>query len=65
MPTVVELSDEVLGMSKEEQSRVLDEELDKFSAYMGNISDVRASGPLSQKERMIVKTYLIWRIKSE
>ena len=44
-------------LPKEKQEEAVDEELEAFSAWMGD-----KGGPLSRPERAIVKTYLAWKL---
>lgn len=51
-----------VGKTKEEQSVVLDQEVDRFSKYMENLSDWKAKGPLSPPERALLKSYLVAKL---
>lgn len=48
--------------SKEEQSRILDEEVETFSQWLTNLPDSRAAGALSSPERALIKTYLVQKL---
>lgn len=49
--------------TKEEVVSAIEEEIKKFSAFMGNINDPMAKGPLAQWEETILRTYLIHKFR--
>lgn len=51
-----------LGKSKEQLSKVLDAEVQRFSRYMESIADPNAKGPLSNPEAALVKSYLVAKL---
>jgi hypothetical protein len=60
MPDVIlKLAEEHASKTKEEISRIFDEEVERFSRYMATIGDWRAVGVLNNGERMLIKTFLV------
>ena len=60
MPNIVlKLADEHANKSKEELSKLFDEEVERFSEYMATIGDWRSVGPLNKMEKTLIKTYLV------
>ncbi|TXH11773.1 MAG: hypothetical protein E6R04_00635 [Spirochaetes bacterium] len=51
--------------SKEEVSKILDAEIDRFSNFMATIGDWKAAGPLSAPERTLIKTYLVHKLNGK
>ena len=62
MALELKLTQEHEGKTKEEVSALLDEEVEKFSVWMENLSDWRAKGALSKPEKALVKTYLVQKL---
>lgn len=60
-----ELAPEHREKPKEELSALFDEEVERFSKYMGSLKDFKAAGSLSKMERALVKTYLIFKMKEK
>lgn len=58
----LKLTPEHDGKTKEEISALLDEEVERFSVWMENLSDWRAKGALSKPEKALVKTYLVQKL---
>jgi hypothetical protein len=58
-PLKVEFLPEHKDKSKEELSRLLDGEVDRFSKFMEVVSDPKAAGALTPMERALIKTYLV------
>ena len=52
-----------VSMPKEELSKLIDIEVERFSAYMATIGDWKAVGPLNAMERTLVKTYIGTKLK--
>lgn len=61
----LEFKPEARDLTKDAQSKLLDEEIDAFSKFMEGLNDFKASGPLLPMERAIIKTYMIWKLKGE
>ena len=60
MPKVILTLDPSLeGKTKEEKSLIFDEEIQRFSDWLSQVSDFKAQGPLSRPERALIKTYLV------
>lgn len=59
------LSKNTEGLSKEELLKKMDEEVEKFSRYMANLPDSRARGALSNPEKALVKTFMVFMAKRE
>jgi hypothetical protein len=55
----IQLAPEHQNKSKEELSKLFDEEIERFSQYMSKLGDWRAAGPLADFERTLIKTYLV------
>lgn len=53
------------GKTKEEISVLMDEEVEKFSVWLDNLSDWRAKGALSKPEKALVKTYLVQKLQGK
>lgn len=51
------------GLSKEDISKLMDAEVEVFSKYMETIADLKAAGALHPIEKMLLKTYLIYKYK--
>lgn len=61
---IVELAEELRGRTKEEQLQILDEEVTRFSRFMADFpDDPRARGGLIPAERVLLKTYLISKLR--
>lgn len=45
--------------TKEQLLAVVNQELDRFSAYMERIGDWKARGALTEREKILLRTYLI------
>jgi hypothetical protein len=56
------MAPEHTGASKEEMLKLLDLEVEKFSAFMANLPDWRARGPLNNPEKALLKTYLVHKV---
>lgn len=56
------LSEEHAGKSKEEVSKILDGEVDRFSNWMATVGPL-IGGPLIPQERTLLKTYLYQKLK--
>ena len=61
----LKLAEEHASKPKSEQSRVLDDEVERFSQYMSSLGDWKARGHLISQERALIKTYLIFKLKEE
>lgn len=48
--------------SKEEQSKMLDEEVEIYSQWLADLPDEKAKGALSNPERALIKTYLVQKL---
>lgn len=48
--------------SKEEQSKVLDEEVEAYSQWLAALPDSRAAGAMNSAEKALIKTYLIQKL---
>lgn len=60
MPNItLTLDPNLEGKSKEEKSVLFDEEVQRFSDWLSQISDFKAQGPLTRPEKALLKTYLI------
>lgn len=59
----LQLPSDTAAGTKEEISKLLDTEIDKFSEYMCNIGDWKTAGPLLPQERALIKTYLVQKVK--
>jgi hypothetical protein len=62
---ILKLSDEHLHKSKEEVSKILDEEVERFSTWLTKTTDFRAQGALCKPERALIKTYLLRKLLKE
>ena len=61
---ILKLSEELEKASKEEKSKLIDAEIERFSEYMATeVPDIRARGPLMIPEKFLLKTYLIMKLK--
>lgn len=58
----VVLSDEYANKTKEEKSALLDREVESFSEYMSSISNEWFRGKLITQEKVLIKSYLVWKI---
>jgi len=56
------LDDEHKDKSKEELSKLFDEEIEKFSIYMSTIGDWKSVGPLNQQEKALIKSYIVFKV---
>lgn len=61
----VNLQDTHSQKSKEEISKILDGEIDRFSNFMATLGDWKSAGPLTAPERALIKTYLIQKINGK
>lgn len=60
MPDItLKLADEHEGKSKEEKSKLFDNEVQRFSDWLSRSGDFKSQGPLNNPERALIKTYLI------
>ena len=53
------LATEHEAKTKEEKSLLFDEEVQRFSHWLSQLSDFKAQGPLSKPEKALLKTYLV------
>ena len=51
--------------TKEELLAELDQEVEKFSIFMGNLEDWRVRGALNNPEKALLKTYLVNKIQGK
>lgn len=63
MDVILKLADGIASKSKEEQSKVLDEEVERFSQWLSNLPDKMVSGALNDPERALIKTYLVQKLR--
>lgn len=59
------LDDSHASKPKEEISKILDEEINRFSNFMATIGDWKSAGPLTAPERALIKTYLVHKINGK
>jgi hypothetical protein len=58
-----QFSEELSKAPKEEQSKALDAEVERFSQFMENeVPDIIARGPLMTPEKALLKTYLVQKL---
>lgn len=63
MHVTLKWTDPVFSLAaKEEQSKVLDEEVEAYSQWLSALPDSRVSGALNSGERALIKTYLIQKL---
>lgn len=62
MNVILKWSPEAELKPKEEQSQILDQEVEAFSQWLAALPDSRASGALSNPERALIKTYLVQKL---
>jgi hypothetical protein len=51
--------------TKEELLAELDQEVERFSIFMGNLEDWRVRGALNNPEKALMKTYLVNKIQGK
>ena len=61
----VTLSDAYKDKTKEEKSVLLDTDIDDFSKYMATLDNEWFKGPLIAQERILIKSFLVWKIARE
>lgn len=48
--------------SKDEQSVILDQEVELYSQWLAALPDSKAAGALNSSERALIKTYLVQKL---
>lgn len=61
-PVTFALKEEHQGKSQEEQSALLDLEVENLSKFFETLDDFRARGALNKMERALVKTYMVQKL---
>lgn len=56
---ILKLSDEHEPKTKEEKLKIFQEEVERFSYWLANLSDFKAQGALNNPEKALLMTYLI------
>lgn len=66
MDIEVKFGPHLSGATEDQQQKVMDEEIDRFSAFMADkVSDPLAMGRLTNFERAILKTYLVYKVRGK
>jgi hypothetical protein len=61
-PVIFAMKEEHAGKTKEEQSALLDLEVQAFSDWFATLSPSQGGGVLTKAERMLVKTYMVQKL---
>ncbi len=56
---------EKANASQEEKLKMIDEEVERYSTWLANLPDSRASGALNNPERALIKTYLVQKMNGK
>lgn len=58
----MELAGDLASKDPATQLEAIDREVDRYSKWLAELKDSRASGPLSNAEKALVKTYLVQKL---
>jgi hypothetical protein len=50
---------------KTAQNEALDREVERYSKWLSQLTDTRASGPLCDPEKALIKTYLVQKLNGK
>lgn len=49
-------------LNKEARNAAVDREVERYSKWLASLKDSRASGPLNNPEKALIKTYLVQKL---